>query len=62
MEPPTLRPGSCREKGGRRMAEDRLSAEDEDALARRLLRMDIAIAIAAGILSLGLFYLAPYPA
>ena len=44
------------------MAEDRLSAEDEDALARRLLRMDIAIAIAAGILSLGLFYLALYPA
>ena len=42
------------------MAQDRLP-EDEDALAKRLRRMDIAIAIAAGTLSLGLFYLALFP-
>jgi hypothetical protein len=43
------------------MAQNRLPGEDSEALERRLRRLDIALAVAAGVLSLGLFYLALYP-
>ena len=43
------------------MAQDPLPGEDSEALERRLRRVDIALAIAAGILSLSLFYLAIFP-
>jgi hypothetical protein len=43
------------------MAQNRLPGEDSEALERRLRRIDIALAIAAGALSLGLFYLALFP-
>ena len=43
------------------MAQNRLPGEDSEALERRLRRIDLALAIAAGALSLGLFYLALFP-
>ena len=43
------------------MAQNRLPGEDSEALERRLRRIDIALAVAAGVLSLSLFYLALVP-
>jgi hypothetical protein len=43
------------------MAQNRLLGEDSDALERRLRRIDVALGVAAGVLSLGLFYLALFP-
>jgi len=50
---------SKRERGV--MAQNQLPGENSEALERRLQRIDIALAVAAGVLSLGLFYLALVP-
>jgi hypothetical protein len=44
------------------MAQNRLPGEDGEALERRLRRIDIGLAIAGCVLSLGLFYLALFAA
>ena len=44
------------------MAQNRLPGEDSEALERRLRRIDIALAVAASVLSLGLLYLALFSA
>jgi hypothetical protein len=43
------------------MAQNQLPGENSEALEKRMRRIDVALAVAASVLSLGLFYLALFP-
>ena len=53
--------GSLNKTGSADMAHNQLPDENSEALKKKVRRIDIALAIAASILSLGLFYLALFP-
>ena len=53
--------GFANKTGSADMAHNQLPDENSEALKKKVRRIDIALAIAASILSLGLFYLALFP-
>jgi hypothetical protein len=63
LQEPPVQCGSSYDKPERgAMAQNRLPGEGSRALEKKMRRIDIALAVAASILSLGLFYLALFPA